>query len=319
MDPMPYRAEQSQPVGWPCGRGAAGGTGGCCGHLSVTLDHRLQVRVCDCREAHFRFHLRSCAAMSKYRIHLIGPPQSQDHLAEMLGNRVLTRVDPQRSILSDNVLGECESDSIAVETLTHFIQSISALHQIYVGSAIDVRVEGLEATTPGHRPRHVSFSEPFDVIVKSRNGLELLRQQSATGATRCVDLSGAALARPDVALVLQLIGQQVVGWREIYDLIEALGGEDRIVSKYTISRNKVEAIRRTANHHRHLGSEEHYPLPPRPPDLTTARATLIRLVQLWLSERLPGAPRQDEVEAPEVTDGIVISAAKGGEPNPIPE
>ena len=157
------------------------------------------------------------------------------------------------------------------------------------------------------------------MIVKSRNGLELLRLQSATGATRCVDLSGAALARPDVALVLQLIGQQVVGWREIYDLIEALGGEDRIVSKYTISRNKVEAIRRTANHHRHLGSEEHYPLPPRPPDLTTARATIIRLVQLWLSERLPGAPRQDEVEAPEVTDGIVISAAKGGEPNPIPE
>ena len=247
----------------------------------------------------------------------MGDPHHIDSLFQLLGDAAIARYAPDRASITCPTLPECDSVDVVVEEVARLLQYVNAFAQIYVGGHIDLRIFRLEEDRPGRTTRVMAFTNPFDIIVRSQHGLELLCHQDNNGVTRCARLISDARGRADVSLVLGCFSQSVIGWRDIYDVIEGVGGVDKICREIKAPKAKLELIKRTANHYRHLGAKNDYPLPANPPDLHTARTIVTRIVQLWLSLRLPTAPRADEVlTSPSVSDRTVIAATHGGEPIP---
>ena len=73
--------------------------------------------------------------------------------------------------------------------------------------------------------------------------------------------------------------------RTLYNVLEFLGGLDAVVKKKWASRKQVSKCWRTANHHRHLGSPNKYPLPADPPSLNEAISLVLDLLKKWISEQ----------------------------------
>jgi hypothetical protein len=83
-----------------------------------------------------------------------------------------------------------------------------------------------------------------------------------------------------------LHGDGGLSWSQVYDIIEFLGGADRIDRAGYANRKKTIVVRRTANYYRHLGSPKKYPLPPNPPTLDEASEFARSLLKRWISSRL---------------------------------
>lgn len=76
------------------------------------------------------------------------------------------------------------------------------------------------------------------------------------------------------------------GWSQIYDIIEFLGGADRIATAGWTSKKRTSEVRQTANHFRHLGSPKQSRLPARPPTIDQARVFAGDLLKRWIASRL---------------------------------
>jgi hypothetical protein len=86
---------------------------------------------------------------------------------------------------------------------------------------------------------------------------------------------------------LALIGDgEDLHWSQLYNILEFLGGERNIVKKKWATRQQIIKCRQTANHHRHLGSPNKYPLPPDPPSWGKARTFVLGLLTNWISDQL---------------------------------
>jgi len=113
--------------------------------------------------------------------------------------------------------------------------------------------------------------------------------------------SWLALASKDssVAKALRLVGHGVNDWVSLYRLFEVIskdaGGIDSIDSKGWASKDSIRLFKHTANSpgatgdsSRH-GSETTLP-PPKPMDLSDAKALLLHLLHEWLREKITAAP-----------------------------
>ena len=102
-------------------------------------------------------------------------------------------------------------------------------------------------------------------------------------------LGSALLARavddPAVAEALKLVGERDLGWPQIYDIIEFLGGAKEISSSGLGSRSRTELVRRTANHYRHLGRRVPDLLPTNAPTLAKAQLFVTGILKRWLATR----------------------------------
>jgi hypothetical protein len=94
------------------------------------------------------------------------------------------------------------------------------------------------------------------------------------------------LPDPAIAEALSLVGHEAPTWGQIYDIIEFLGGPSSVKKAGFASKHKAAHMKRTANHYRHLGNPEKYPLPPNPSTLAEARMFAIDLVIRWIAERI---------------------------------
>jgi hypothetical protein len=83
-----------------------------------------------------------------------------------------------------------------------------------------------------------------------------------------------------------LHGEGGLSWSQVYDIIEFLGGADRIDKAGYAKKRQTSVVRRTANYHRHLGNPKKYPLPPNPPTLPEASEFARSLLKGWISSRL---------------------------------
>jgi hypothetical protein len=83
-----------------------------------------------------------------------------------------------------------------------------------------------------------------------------------------------------------LHGDGGLSWSQVYDIIEFLGGADRIDRAGYANRKKTSVVRRTANYYRHLGNPKKYPLPPNPPTLDEASEFARSLLKRWIFSRL---------------------------------
>jgi hypothetical protein len=101
-----------------------------------------------------------------------------------------------------------------------------------------------------------------------------------------------------IARAFDLIRGNTIGWYEIYDLIDVMGGVRGMAKQSWVTQDElssIDQVRQTANHYRHLGStSKQCKLPDNPPHLNAARATITSIVRRWLSERLTKQRGLDE-------------------------
>jgi hypothetical protein len=96
----------------------------------------------------------------------------------------------------------------------------------------------------------------------------------------------AIVLDPAVKEALTLHGDEALGWSQVYDIIEFLGGVAGVVKAGYATAKQTRSVKQTANHHRHLGSPRKYPLPPTPPRLAQASEFARGLLKLWIASRL---------------------------------
>jgi hypothetical protein len=82
-----------------------------------------------------------------------------------------------------------------------------------------------------------------------------------------------------------LLGDRDIGWHQIYDIVEFIG-PSTIEKRKWATKKDVRILKQTANHHRHLGRPKKYPLPLNPPTLGQSQTLALKLLKLWLLERL---------------------------------
>ena len=75
-------------------------------------------------------------------------------------------------------------------------------------------------------------------------------------------------------------------WGDVYDIIEFLGGPDGIKKSGLGTMKEAKLVKQTANHYRHQGAQEQYPLSPNPPTLGRASLFAKKALSLWIESRL---------------------------------
>lgn len=83
-----------------------------------------------------------------------------------------------------------------------------------------------------------------------------------------------------------LHGDSELSWSQVYDIIEFVGGEAAITKAGYASGKQTRVVRRTANHHRHLGNPKNFSLPKNPPTLAEATEFARSLLKRWIASRL---------------------------------
>ena len=149
-------------------------------------------------------------------------------------------------------------------------------------------------------PFAVTYIQAFDDAGRPLNrgvrGSVTINVYSAEGIAELASLQGLqslgsaivhkANSDPAVNEALSLHGDNGLGWPQIYDIIEFLGGANEIVRNGWATKKRIRDIRQTANHFRHLGSTKKYPLPATHPTITEASTFVNDLLKRWITSRL---------------------------------
>jgi hypothetical protein len=134
--------------------------------------------------------------------------------------------------------------------------------------------------------------EPFRTL----RGLASLNKVSSRGQA---ELKGMQGTRPLGSAVFEVMirdsaveeafslhGDGEITWSQVYDIIEFVGGEAAITKAGYATGKQTSDVRRTANHHRHLGNPKNFPLPKNPPTLAEATEFARSLLKRWIASRL---------------------------------
>jgi hypothetical protein len=149
-------------------------------------------------------------------------------------------------------------------------------------------------------PFTVAFIQEFNAEgMPSRRGIRGISTITIYSSRGIAELANQSGAQPlgsaivervasDDALneALNLRGDQGLGWSQIYDIIEFLGGPSEIERAGWASKKRTRDIRQTANRYRHLGSPKNYPLPASPPTINEACIFASELLRRWIASRL---------------------------------
>lgn len=164
------------------------------------------------------------------------------------------------------------------------VSRINRIMALYCGATSALSVEHIYWISAEGKPlREIRGSIPVNVV--SSKGLAELKSMRGTQPL------GAAVHQtmtvdPAVQEALNLHGEIGLNWSQVYDIIEFLGGKDRIAKAGYANKKKTDTVRRTANHYRHLGSPNKYPLPPSPPTLAEGVEFARNLLKRWIASRL---------------------------------
>ena len=188
-------------------------------------------------------------------------------------------------ILESSRFGNCSSVDEAFKIADQVVVEIQGLLSIYLGLHTSIFVSSMLTLGANGEPVRQRLRDFFIVRVYSADGLRELSESS-----NVTSLGSALVARaednPAVAEALMLLGERGLGWPQVYDIIEFLGGAKDIKSSGLGSKRQANLVRRTANHYRHLGQRDPRDLPPNPPTLAEAQLFARSLLKQWLGRRL---------------------------------
>lgn len=141
----------------------------------------------------------------------------------------------------------------------------------------------MNQTVEGEKLRSIRGSMPVNVV--SSKGLAELKRMSGAEPLGSAVFQ-AMILDPAVNEALTLHGESELSWSQVYDIIEFVGGVDRIAKAGYANRKKTSTVRQTANHYRHLGRQKNNPLPSNPSTLGEGSEFARSLLKRFISSRL---------------------------------
>jgi hypothetical protein len=188
-------------------------------------------------------------------------------------------------LLETSRFDNCSSVDEAFKIADQMVIEIQGLLSIYAGLNTSISVSSMLTLGANGEPVRQRLRDFVTIRVYSAAGLRELSESSNVTSLGSMLVARAA-DDPAVAEALMLIGERGLGWPQIYDIIEFLGGAKAIDSTGLGSRSQTARVRRTANHYRHLGRRDPDRLPINPPTLAEARLFATGLLKRWLGTRL---------------------------------
>jgi hypothetical protein len=180
--------------------------------------------------------------------------------------------------------GPAEVFPIAKEILTS-VHQVSMLYA-YLLTVEHIRLGYIQEFNDAGSLTRRSLHATQKVNVYSAEGLAELKGLRGHQSSGSAVVEGARSSRK-VQEALSLIGCTELGWPQLYNILEFLGGDRAIVKRGWATQSEVRRYKQTANHFRHLGSLNRYPLPPNPPSVSDGRKfILLNLLKRWVSEQL---------------------------------
>jgi len=168
---------------------------------------------------------------------------------------------------------------------------LESVLQVFVVLVDELRPGNVLAADSGGTPRARNLFAFKNFRVISERGLKGLAATDPNGSTLASNILRLADRDPRVAQAFYIVGNRDIGWHEIYDLIDLMGGVNALVKRGWAKRKELNRLRQTANHHRHRGSRRTKDaLPENPPTLSEGANAVRVLLQQWLTERLSKAP-----------------------------
>ena len=195
------------------------------------------------------------------------------------------RVLDKHWILESSRFSNCSSIDEAFRIADRLVIQIQGVLGVYLGLHSSISVSSILTLDPNGRAVHQRLRELIVINVYSAHGL---RELSDLSKSKPMGSALLALSAYDSAVeeALKLVGERGLGWSQIYDIIEFLGGENAISSSGFSTRSQTRLVRRTANYYRHLGRKARDPLPTNPPTLAEAQIFAAGLLKRWLGARL---------------------------------
>jgi hypothetical protein len=187
--------------------------------------------------------------------------------------------------LESSAFAECRTGREVIpiaEALVSDMHSILAIHQ---GPIQPLAVRSVLWINSQGRPFRRTLYTKLNVSVCSSQAAPELSPPTGVGSlgSRIIQV---AQSNVHLREMLSLVGVEPLSWGQIYDVVEFLGGAAGISKAGFLQEASVERIRRTANHHRHLGSPRKYPLPAKVPTLPQARTEVTEIIKKWIATAL---------------------------------
>ncbi|MGH8606853.1 MAG: hypothetical protein ACREX9_05390 [Gammaproteobacteria bacterium] len=222
----------------------------------------------------------------RYLVEIDGDAEALKHLPELFRGTdfSITGAADGRVFVSGTSFEACANASEVIEVASRVLRWVGSILEVYAGAADEFTVKNVFwIDDRGHLMQRLIMSDKIRFLGDFKDLAACLQSNTTLGS----ELLRLATDDDRIARAFDLIGSKTIGWYEIYDLIDLMGGVRGLVKQGWVTRKEVSSIRQTATHYRHLGSiSKQYELPDNPPHLNAARATITNIVRRWISERL---------------------------------
>jgi len=188
-------------------------------------------------------------------------------------------------VLESSAFNSCGEPSEVFPIADATLDLIHRILALYCGLCSPFTVAFIQEFNAEGTPSRRGIRGISTITIYSSRGIAELANQSGAQPLGSAIIQ-MAVSDAAVSEALDLRGEQRLGWSQIYDIIEFLGGANEIERAGWASKNRTSDIRRTANHFRHLGSPKNYPLPARPPSINEASIFAGDLLKRWMASRL---------------------------------
>ncbi len=180
---------------------------------------------------------------------------------------------------------ECANGQAVFPLADVLLLRIHCVLSLYLSLYSPFSIETVIWFNDGGKPIKQSVRLTATVNVYSIGSLSAASNSDNCTSTGVSIVTGAARDE-SLSEALFLVGDKEMGWPQIYDVIEFLGGVDAIVRLGFANRTEVRRVRQTANHYRHLGRRSRPQLPDHPPSIGEARRFAADLMKRWIASHL---------------------------------
>jgi hypothetical protein len=187
--------------------------------------------------------------------------------------------------LQSSTFDSCKEAAEVAPVADALVRRINRILALYAGLLSPLTVAYIQSFNADGKPIDRSIRNSVTINIYSVEGIFALMNPRGHQPLGSAIIQNAATDEA-IEEALNLRGDQELGWSQIYDIIEFLGGAQEIENKGWAEKKRAQNIRRTANHFRHLGSLKKYPLPAKPPTIQEARAFAGDLLRQWIASRL---------------------------------
>jgi hypothetical protein len=135
--------------------------------------------------------------------------------------------------------------------------------------------------------KEVAWSNEFKIQGLGTNWLEPYIAEDENGNKLVEKAVAAALVSDQLRLVMHLCSTPDFGWREIYDVIEAIGRRE-IRVRYGMTKAAIDRIMKAANAHRHRGAKREADM--NPATFDEARSAVQAIVRRFITDEVARLP-----------------------------